>query len=71
MDTQTIERLKSLVLPNIRESIRLALSRFTGMLDDLGLEFDRESKRYLGHLIAQVLKTKTGLTLTGEDSERL
>ena len=36
------------------------------MLDDLRLEFDPESKRYLGHLIAQVLKTKTGLTLTGK-----
>ena len=66
MDIQALERLKSLVLPNVRESVYLALSKFVGMLDGLGLEFDGESKRYLGHLVAQVLRKLSGLTYTGK-----
>jgi hypothetical protein len=55
-----LEALRGVVLTHVAASIRITLKKFTDMEKELGVDLNGESKRFLGHLIAEVLKKRAG-----------
>ncbi len=63
-----LEALRARVVNHVAESIRTVIRKFTDFEHDLGVDLNGESKRFLGHLIAEVLKRKAGFD-EGEEAD--
>lgn len=55
-----IQELREIILTHVASSIRIVLQKFTALEQELGVDLNGESKRFLGHLIAEVIKRRAG-----------
>jgi hypothetical protein len=60
-DSFDLDELRDLVVNHLADCIRKVLQKFTDLEKDLGVDLNGESKRFLGHLIAEVLKKEAKL----------
>jgi hypothetical protein len=59
-DNFDLTELQDLVVHHLASCIRKVLQKFTDLEKELGVDLNGESKRFLGHLIAEVLKKEAG-----------